>query len=167
MSITSIIVTKAMFRQMINDGEGFGQMVCLNERSVPLWNSYQSSGPPTDQFSVCITTMKQDRGFHGKHKDFQNYRTQSVEETCLQNWRKTNIIFNHQSSCGKWPAPSIILSLTLVAFSFRNSSATDWGKYLSDTPQARSIGLSHLKLGIQLVTLKCIKRNAQVSCMRN
>lgn len=93
--------------------------------------------------------------------------TESAERTFRKIEYKKDIIVNYQSSWGKWPAPSIILSLILVGFSFWNSSATDWGKCLSDTPQARSIGLSHLILRIQLVTLKCIKRNAQVNCMRN
>lgn len=59
---------------------------------------------------------------------------------------KNEVIWlNYQSSCGIWPAPSINLSFTALGFPFWNSSATAWGRYLSAIPQARSIGLSHLK----------------------
>lgn len=52
----------------------------------------------------------------------------------------------YQSSCGMWPAPSISLTFITSGFPFWNSSATDWGRYLSDIPQATNIGLSQLKL---------------------
>lgn len=54
-----------------------------------------------------------------------------------------------------------------MGFPFWNSSATDWGRYLSDIPQTSSTGLSHLQVQNSLIHNYWQKVEHNISSMNN